>query len=126
MFKKYIFILLTTTSLTNAEPTDNKPNILARFQNFYNNNQNNFTGKNVAIGALAVGTTGLMLTSIARKICYGFIVVGIGTGAYAYSQGNDELKKYLPSTDQVTNLFHSLANVDWSNKINKFKELLFN
>lgn len=117
MFKKYIFILLTATSLTNAEPTDNKPNSLVRIQNFYNNNQEKLTGKNIAIGTLAVGTTGLILTSIARKLCYGFIVVGIGTGAYAYSQGNDEFKKTM---EQITGYVTSIdLRGNW-NKLQKW------
>jgi hypothetical protein len=132
MFKKYIFIVLTIASLSNAEPTNtettsqssqNNPTFLERAQNFYNNNEELFEGKNLAIGACITGVIGLVASSITRRISYLLCITGISIGSYKFLQSNDELKNYLPSPQQISSYVGSTAT-NLYNKMNQVKDSL--
>jgi hypothetical protein len=132
MLKKYIFILLATTSLGLATPTDNNtdlkssqnnPTFLERAQHFYNNNGEFFETKNLAIGSCAVGVIGLIVSSITRKISYLLCITGISIGSYKFLQSNDEFKNYLPSPQQISSYLGNTAT-NFYGKINQVKESL--
>ena len=132
MLKKYIFILLAGISLSNAsettndnpnaQPLQNNPTFLERAQLFCNNNGELFQTKNLAIGSCVMGTIGIIVSAITRKISYLFLMTGIGIGSYTFLQSNDQCKKYLPSVDQITDSFKALANINWQGKVDKIKE----
>jgi hypothetical protein len=130
MLKKYMFILLTITSLSNTQNTNSnsEPQTTITFQekiqDLYNNNQELFKAKNIGIAACVTGMIGMVAGSIVKKVSFFLFAVGGVFGSYHLLQNNDELKKFLPSSDTITNSFYNLTNLDkWRSKTEEIKRL---
>ena len=130
MLKKYIFILLTITSLSNTQNTNNntEPQTTISFQEkvhyLYTNNQDLFKAKNMGIAACVAGMIGMVAGSIVKKVSFFLFAVGGVFGSYHLLQNNDDFKKFLPSSDTITNSFYNLTNLDkWQEKAKEIKQL---
>jgi len=115
MFKKYIFILLTITSLNNLYSIEHNTflyynNLPPQLTEFYTNNKKLLQGKETAFIGTIAGLGIIAGASILRKISVLAKPVGIGVIILSIAHDKHELKESL--FEQLKNFWKPCGDID--------------